>query len=182
MNPHYDSITAYVNGMISKVESMPNLRETFGLAHDPAIWLKEFKTVGYSTPRQVGGQFWLHSQAMVNDNTFLLVPHRRDKDMIRDNYYRDGSHHVHWQNNNSSDDLGLGYNKARRIMVHDEFVNIIKSGQSCSTNDKFLGLDIDRLYIQNSDQLFKRLRANKVYDFLAGNIFQDGNGWIIKYQ
>lgn len=183
MNPHYDSITAYVNGMISKIESMPELREVSNLNDDTATWLKHFKTIGYSTPRQVGGAFWLHSQAVANEKTFLLVPHHFDKDMIRDNYYRDGRHAFQSIGNPEPDDeLGLSFNKARRIMTHDEFVRIVKAYPQGYDDGKFLGLDIDRLYIQNADQLFNKLRANKIYDFLAKSIFKDGNGWIIKYQ
>lgn len=187
MNPQYDSITNYVDGMIAKVESHPDWMDVQGLSDDIATWLKDFKTVGYSTPRQVGGAFWLHHQFLNHPNSLLITLNESVKNGIRDNYTRNGEPAFTFLGkcDHPDSEIGITARQANRIFTHSQFAQFVKAAREIAEHDTenrtIAGIKPTRIYIDGSEKFFKHCRANKFYEYLANYVLRDGEGWIIKY-
>lgn len=165
MYPHIEAIQSFVDGMIERVNSQPDLRNIFGLSDEPTRWLKDFKTIGFQAPRQCGAQFWMHNDFLKHDDAILVVPNQTVRECLRDSFQ---FNREYIQIGQQGDDTSLPVSVVRRILTQQELADYIRQDYD------IFNLALSRIYIQNTTAFFKAVRREKFYNWLANTVKFDG--------
>lgn len=167
-----NAIGAFVNTLIEEANYPQVMQRRIWAAAPPMEWLRDYRTISYTMPRQMGASYWLMGDFLKHvDNSILIVYNTDTKDTLRDSYTRDGKY-INLGESVDLHETGLSAGVARKIFTVDQIKGLVKD-----EGIPFVGI-IERVYIHCEGMLFNKISKNKFYTWLANGVL-DEHGLVI---
>jgi hypothetical protein len=183
----FELIDHYVNGM---KEYIATNREYWrrSTGDDQATFLKDFATIGVTVPRQSGATFWVHTRAIADKDSMVIVFGQRDKDAAYNNFTHAGEYiPIHcgrevtaeeWLRRNEQRGLGAKF-LGRFFTTDDVFQEMNSWSEGLQGHSPWIrGLGINKtIYLMGAGAIMSKVKRNKLYNWLAN--FTDPDSVII---
>lgn len=178
MNDKQHAIGAFVNSFIEFANSKEHmeLKELFNLT--TGSWLRDFRTISFTIPRQMGAAFWIDSNYLQDPNSILIVYNDDTRNAMQQSWSKDGKYHSLTVSDRTAD-WGLDSTFMNRIFTIGEIKKLVNQNKPITTIDV---KNINKVYINLDGLVFSKISKNKFYDWLAEHLLDDAGLIITTYK